>query len=295
MEGVSRELTILKNVATDNVVVNDVKPIIKWAGGKRQLLSAIKGLLPASYRCYYEPFLGGGAVLFGLLPNTAIVNDLNPQLINLYRQVKDASDKLIELIEELDGVPSDKERYLKIREEYNGKIATSTYDVECAAFMVWLNKHCFNGLYRTNKKGLFNVPYNNKKSGRSINEDDLRSMSSYLNENDVELRCGDFEKACSDVSAGDFVYFDSPYLPMSETANFTNYTGDGFSMGEHKRLAALFRRLDENGAKLMLSNNDTPLAYELYKGFNIHTIAVNRAINRNGSARTSREIIVTNY
>lgn len=295
MEGVSEGLILPKQFAANDIAPDGIRPIIKWAGGKRQLLPIIRGLMPASYRRYFEPFLGGGAVLLGLQPETAIVNDLNRQLINLYKQVKDAPDELIRLIRHLDGARCDKEHYLNVREEYNNKIATSTCDVECAAFMVWLNKHCFNGLYRTNKKGLFNVPYNNRKNGKSINEQDLRAVSVYLNSHNVELRQGDFEEACNGVGLDDFVYFDSPYLPMSETANFTSYTGDGFSMDEHERLAALFRDLDKKGAKLMLSNNDTQLAHELYGGFNIHTVAVNRAINRNGSARTSREIIVTNY
>lgn len=295
MEGVSEELTLSKRVIANKAGHIGVRPIIKWAGGKRQLLPAIKRLMPSSYGRYFEPFLGGGAVLFSVQPDVAVVNDLNPQLINLYRQVKQAPNELLEAIWRLDDVHSDKEYYLKNREKYNDKIVSSTLDAECAALMVWLNKHCFNGLYRTNRKGLFNVPYNNRKSGISVDGQNLRAMSIYLNSHEVGLLCGDFEKACEGASVDDLVYFDSPYLPMSETANFTNYTGDGFGVDEHKRLARLFKRLDKKGVKLMLSNNDTPLAYELYGEFNIHTVAVSRAINRNGSARTSREIIVTNY
>lgn len=272
-----------------------IKPIIKWAGGKRQLIKTIRRLAPSWYGRYFEPFLGGGAVLFDLEAEDAVANDSNRQLINLYRQVRDESDELIGLIRRLDSVACDREFYLRAREKYNEKIAMSICDVESAALMVWLNKHCFNGLYRTNKRGMFNVSFNNRKSGESIDEDNLRAMSAYLNSHNVELRSGDFEEACDEVKAGDFVYFDSPYIPMSKTANFTKYTGDGFHMEEHERLARLFRNLDKKGAKLMLSNNDTRLARELYKGFDIHEVDANHTINPYGNRNTCREIIVTNY
>lgn len=161
--------------------------------------------------------------------------------------------------------------------------------------MIWLNKHCFNGLYRVNKKGLFNVPYNNRVNGKSIDEDNIRAIGQYLKNEDVTITCKDFEEACEDVKPGDFVYFDSPYVPESETADFTNYSKGGFSFEEHKRLADLFRGLDKMGAKVMLSNNDVPLVRDLYAGYNIQSLDVKRMINRNANKRVGKEVLITNY
>ena len=160
---------------------------------------------------------------------------------------------------------------------------------------IWINKHCFNGLYRVNSKGLFNVPYNNKINGSSMNEQNLRDIGRYLNEANVEIREGDFEVACADVKGGDFVYFDSPYIPVSETANFTDYTKDGFSHEDHCRLAKLFKRLSEEGVKVMLSNHNVDLVHQLYDGFNIESVNVKRAINSDASKRVGEEVIITNY
>ena len=161
--------------------------------------------------------------------------------------------------------------------------------------MILINKHCFNGLYRVNLKGLFNVPYNDKAGGVSIDAANLRNIGLYLRSRDIEIRQGDFEDACADVAPGDFVYFDSPYVPVSETANFTDYTKDGFSLEDHRRLAALFRRLAAQGTKVMLSNHNVPLVHELYSGFTIEEVDVRRAINRDASKRSGKEVIITNY
>ncbi|MCH3950787.1 MAG: DNA adenine methylase [Acidaminococcus sp.] len=270
-------------------------PFIKWAGGKRQLLDRLIPLIPKEYNRYFEPFIGGGALLLAVQPEKAIINDTNEQLINIYRHLQKDVDKIISLIEEFDSVSCDKERYLAMRSRYNEKIKNHELDYECAALMIWINKHCFNGLYRVNSKGLFNVPYNNKTSGASIEPDNLRTIGNYFKNCNVEIRQGDFEKACSDVQADDFVYFDSPYVPVSETAYFTSYTKDGFSLDDHKRLAALFRKLDAKGTKIMLSNHNVPLVHELYEGYHIHVVDVRRAINRDAAKRTGEEVIVTNY
>ena len=161
--------------------------------------------------------------------------------------------------------------------------------------MIWINKHCFNGLYRVNSKGAFNVPYNNRGQVKSIDEQNIRAISDYLRRADVTITCLDFEKACEGVRANDFVYFDSPYIPESTTANFTDYTVDGFSLADHERLAALFKKLDGTGAKIMLSNNDVPLVRSLYQGFHIQSVEVKRMINSNAAKRTGREVLVTNY
>lgn len=195
----------------------------------------------------------------------------------------------------MDAVPCNKELYYDMREKYNKKIARSDFDAECAALMIWINKHCFNGLYRVNSKGIFNVPYNNKVNGKSIDESNIRAVSDYLKKSNVTITCFDFEKACESVAKGDFVYFDSPYVPESVTASFTDYTMDGFTLDDYERLSVLFKRLDKIGAKVMLSNNDVSLVRNLYDGYNVQSINVKRMINRNASKRTGKEVIITNY
>lgn len=271
-------------------------PVIKWAGGKTQLLEQIKSLMPTKYDHYYEPFVGSGAVFLGLAPTSYIhINDINFQLMNLFVQIKENCDSLIGMVDDFDSVPCTKEFYYEMRKQYNEAIKLGIYSVRCAALLIWINKHCFNGLYRVNNQGIFNVPYNNKTGGRSINEDNIREISAYLNRKKVFMYCGDYKDLCRTVTSGDFVYFDSPYVPESPTASFTKYTRNGFNLQDHEDLAELFKKLDKEGAKLMLSNNDVPLVRELYKGYNIHSFDVRRMINRNSSKRTGKEVIITNY
>ena len=270
-------------------------PVLKWAGGKGQLLDAIREGMPDSYRNYYEPFVGGGAVFLGVAPKRALVNDINEQLINLYRQLKASPAAVIDIVDDLDAAPCDKAFYLDVRKRYNLKISRRELDAECAALMVWTNKRCFNGLYRVNSKGLFNVPYNNRTNVRSVNRENVLSIGKFLQSADISFSCADFEAACRDASAGDFVYFDSPYIPADGVSNFTSYTKDGFTWKDHERLAALFRRLDAAGVKLMLSNCDAPIVRRLYDGFRIQSLPVKRLINCDGTKRTGQEVLITNY
>lgn len=270
-------------------------PMLKWAGGKTQLLDRIIARMPNTYNDYYEPFIGGGSVLLAMAPKRAVIGDINEQLINLYTQIRDKVEDIIFFVNKLDSRECDKEFYYSIRQRYNEKIMFHILDAECAALMIWVNKHCFNGLYRVNKEGLFNVPYNQKHTGKSIDENNLRSISEYLNNAEIMIKQGDFENVCCDVKAGDFVYFDSPYVPKTDTADFTHYAKGGFSFEDHERLAKLFYRLDKIGALCMISNNDVPLAHELYKGFNIESFDVKRMINRDASKRMGREVLITNY
>ena len=270
-------------------------PVLKWAGGKKQLLTAIRSMLPAEYDCYYEPFVGGGAVLFSVAPRKAVINDINTQLVNLYRQLQGAPEQIIEYVNILDAVHCDKDYYLSMRQKYNRKISANELDAECAALMIWINKHCFNGLYRVNRKGLFNVPYNNKSIGRSIDENNIRSIGEYLQKSDITMTCSDFEEVCRHVKPNDFVYFDSPYVPESKTADFTSYSRGGFEMADHERLARLFKRLDQIGAKLMLSNNDVEIVRELYCDYRITHLDVKRMINCDATKRNGKEVIITNY
>jgi len=272
-----------------------MSPFVKWAGGKKQLLDRLTERAPRSFGTYFEPFIGGGAFLLDFQPQKAVINDVNEQLLNVYIQLANDAEAVIAAVARYDAVPCDTAYYMSVRDKYNRKIMANELDAECAALMIWINKHCFNGLYRVNSKGLFNVPYNNKNGGVSVDAENLRTIGRYLREANVEIRHGDFEAACADAQAGDFVYFDSPYVPVSETANFTDYTKDGFSLEDHKRLADLFRRLDKKGVLLMLSNHNVPLVHELYAGYRIETVDVRRNINRDASKRVGKEVIITNF
>lgn len=276
---------------------NNVKvaPFLKWAGGKRQLLNQIKERMPKEYNDYYEPFIGGGAVLFELQPEKATINDINISLINVYRQVKDNTEEFIKLVNKLDSEmwEDGKEYYLDIREKYNDKLLKKEYDLELAALFTFMNKHCFNGLYRVNKKGLFNVPYN-KSRRTSIEEDDVRETAKYLKT--VNILEGDFEKACKDAKKGDFIFFDSPYAPLNPTS-FEAYTKEGFDVDSHKRLAKLYDELTERGCYCMLTNHNTEFINELYsnKGYKIDVVSVKRMINSDASNRKGEEVIICNY
>lgn len=276
-----------------------MKPVIKWVGGKTQLLEHIKERLPInfnkySYQKYYEPFLGGAAVLLELNPTNSVVSDINPELINMYIQVRDRVEEVIHHLTIYDNqheIWSDpKDYYYKVREYFNAELGTNT--AQQAARFIYLNKHCFNGLYRVNKKGQFNVPFNGKLSGWSADPDHLREVSTRLK--DTDIRCGDYVDAVKDAGPNDFVFFDSPYAPITATS-FTDYTKEGFDYEDHVTLAALFRTLTNRGCFCMLTNHDTPLIRELYKDFRIEVVDVRRSINRKGDGRTGKEVIITNY
>ncbi|HFI0959126.1 DNA adenine methylase [Streptococcus suis] len=272
-----------------------LQPFTKWTGGKRQLLPVIKSLMPDNYNSYFEPFIGGGAVFFELIPKKAIINDFNSELINCYRQIKDNPQKLIELLVEHQKNNS-KDYYLELRSVDRDDRIHAMTDTERAARIMYMLRVDFNGLYRVNSKNQFNVPYGRYKNPKIVDSDLILSISQYLNKNNIEILTGDFEKAVEDVGAGDFVYFDPPYIPLSETSAFTSYTHEGFSYEEQVRLRDVFRKLDKKGAYVMLSNSSSPLVEELYKGFNIHKV---EAIRTNGAKASSRgkisEFIVTNY
>lgn len=278
----------------DFLPTDEISPVVKWIGGKTQLLSRIESLLPDSYNRYYEPFLGGGALLFSHQPNDAVVNDRNEQLMNVYEVIKNEPDNFIHMIQVWDSVPCDKDIYLSRRDRFNEKISGRVFDVEAALF-VWLNKHCFNGLYRVNAKGLFNAAFNNKLQIDSIDESNVRRMHRFLKDSSISLRTGDFETACQDVQEGDFVYFDSPYAPISSTANFVSYDKSGFNEDNHRRLAELFKNLDERGAFLLLSNHNVPLIRNLYEDFDISVVSVRRSVNRDGLNRTGEEVLIKNF
>lgn len=272
-----------------------LQPFTKWTGGKRQLLPIIKSLMPDNYNNYFEPFVGGGALFFDLSPNKAVINDFNNELINCYQQIKKYPQKLIELLAKHQENNS-KEYYLKLRSADRDNRIDKMTNVERAARIMYMLRVDFNGLYRVNSKNQFNVPYGRYKNPKIVDSDLILSISQYLNSNNIKILTGDFEKAIQDVAVGDFVYFDPPYVPLSETSAFTSYTHEDFTYEDQVRLRDCFKKLDEKGAFLMLSNSSSPLVEELYKDFNIHKVEVTRT---NGAKTSSRgrisEIIVTNY
>ena len=274
---------------------SSVAPFVKWAGGKRQLITQIRERMPEKYNDYYEPFIGGGAVIFDLLPANALINDINKALINTYRTICNEPDAFLKEVNRLDNDmwEDGKKYYYTIREHYNDKLMRSEYDVELAALFVFINKHCFNGLYRVNGKGLFNVPYNNSRRV-SVDEDVIIATSEYLR--GVTIIDGDFEQACKNAKKGDFVFIDSPYAPLNPTS-FESYTKEGFDIESHKRLEKLYDELTARGCYCMLTNHNTELINELYgnKDYKIDVVSVKRMINSDASNRVGEEVIICNY
>lgn len=274
---------------------SNASPFVKWAGGKRQLLPQIKKRLPEKYNKYYEPFVGGGAVVFELKPANTLINDINKALINTYRQICNAPKDFLEEVDKLDREmwEDGKEYYYFLREQYNNKMLNLEYDIKLAALFVFINKHCFNGLYRVNSKGLFNVPYNNSRR-MSVDKKVIMDVSQYLQ--NITIMEGDFEAACIDAEKGDFIFFDSPYIPLNLTS-FESYTKEGFDIESHKRLARLYDELTNRGCMCMLTNHNTDLVNELYggKGYKIDVVSVKRMINSDASNRVGEEVIIYNY
>ena len=272
-----------------------LKPFVKWAGGKRQLLGEILERIPHTFENYIEPFLGGGAVLFALQPKRALINDINASLIHTYKTIASEPQEFIVKIKELDSRISEggKEYYYLIRDLYNSKLMREEFDLELAAIFIFLNKHCFNGLYRVNAKGLFNVPYNNSKKD-SIDEEVILEVSKYLK--NITICLGDFEDACKSAKEGDFIFLDSPYAPLNPSS-FESYTKEGFDMESQVRLSKLFDNLTQKGCYCMLTNHNTEFINDLYgnKGYKMDVVSVKRMINSDASKRIGEEIIICNY
>ena len=279
------------------VLVNPlVKPFVKWAGGKRQLVPTIlANYLPKNYnlQTYYEPFIGGGALLFSLQPKKAVINDSNAELINCYRIIKNSLD---ELIEDLKNHKNDEYYYYEIRDWDREKNFKSKTEVQRASRIIFLNKTCYNGLFRVNSQGQFNVPFGKYKNPNILDIAVLKAVNKYLNENQVTILNSDFQKAVKDAKRGDFIYFDPPYDPVSETASFTGYDVNGFNKQEQRRLKEVFDDLNSRGCHILLSNAYTEFIEYLYKDY-LHTkISAIRAINCNGKKRGKvDEILVKNY
>ena len=273
------------------------KPFVKWVGGKRQLLKQFRdlGLYPPELfdpttNTYYEPFVGGGAVFFDLLPERAELSDLNRELVITYNVIKNNID---ELIFSLKQHIYDKEYYLEVRAKNVNKLS----DIEVASRFIFLNRTGFNGLYRVNKKGQFNVPFGRYSNPVICDEENLRRVSRELQ--NVIIKHQDYTSVLKNAQKGDFIYFDPPYYPLNRTSSFTAYTSESFLEKEQTELRDTFVELHKRGCYIMLSNSDTPFINDLYSeidGATIHKITAGRAINSKGSGRGKiTELLVTNY
>ncbi len=272
-----------------------IKPFLKWAGGKRQLLAQLLKEMPSDFDCYYEPFLGGGAVFLELQPAKAVVGDQNVQLINTYLAIKNDLPALIELLDE-HKAKNCRDYYYSIREmDRDPDEFSLLHPVEQAARVIYLNKTCYNGLYRVNGQGLFNVPYGaNGKNPTIYNEVSLKAISGYLNNADITIAAMDFDKCVKTATKNDFIYFDPPY--HTNSTNFNGYQAGGFNEHEQSRLASLFDRLSRKGVKAMLSNSDTRFIADLYASHKISYVCANRTINSKPCGRGKvNEILVKNY
>jgi DNA adenine methylase len=261
------------------------RPFLKWAGGKSQLIPQYDRHFPDRYRTYYEPFLGGGAIFFHLAPRRAVLTDINPALVNVYECVRDRVEELIKLLEAHERAHS-LTHYYQVRAKHSGS------DLQQAARLIYLNKTCFNGLYRENSKGEFNVPMGRYKKPVVCPAELLRSVSESLRS--VKIAVRPFDAVLSTATSQDFVYFDPPYYPISPSSSFTAYSRNAFTEADQVHLRDVFAKLAQRGTRVMLSNSDCPFVRELYQDFTIHTITATRSINANAQKRGKiTEILVT--
>ena len=277
----------------DNMIEVKIPTFVKWAGGKTQLISQFTKFFPTKIERYFDVFVGGGAVAFYIIqkykPKEVFISDINEELINTYEIIR---DNLVDLIKSL------KEHKQKHSKEYYYKIRAlnpkELNKVERASRFIYLNKSCFNGLYRVNSKGGFNVPIGSSKNPAILPEADLILISKLLK--NVTIKVMSFEKILSYAQKGDFCYFDPPYFPLKKGKSFTTYTSSNFLEKEHEQLAEIFRELDKKGCKVMLSNSDTEFVKSLYKGYKTKIVKASRMINCNGNGRGKiNEIVVLNY
>lgn len=271
-----------------------IAPVLKWAGGKRQLLDTLIPLVPKDYSVYCEPFVGGGALFFALQPQSACINDVNHELIRVYTVIKNDVDALIEQLKQFQ---NNKDQFYEIRSwDRNKDKYNHLSDIEKAARIIYLNKTCFNGLFRVNASGEFNVPFGNYANPNIVNEPVLRAISFYFNNSEIVFNAVDYAEILKNLPDNAFVYLDPPYDPVSVTANFTSYTKDGFSRDEQIKLRKCCDELNERGIKFMLSNSATDFICDQYSKYNIEIISAKRLVGADASKRGRiQEVIVRNY
>jgi len=276
-----------------------MKPLLKWAGGKRHIAAELHLSFPADWNkgTYIEPFIGGGAMFLFLAPERALIADLNIRLFGFYSHVKTSPDEvfngILQISKGFNETPLEKKKdfFLELRSKYNSSDVSS---VESAILLYSLNKLCFNGLYRENSKGFFNVPFGQKKSFPTLEREDFESASILLQK--ATISNSDFEETLSNAVAGDFVYLDPPYIPIDTTSSFTSYHADGFGLPDQARLAQRMIEMKESNIKAVCSNSDTPLSREVYGNLNIKTIQAPRMVSARASGRGSvSELVITNF
>ena len=277
----------------ESLVNEYYKPILKWAGGKRQLLPVLIKNIPDKFNTYYEPFIGGAALLISLYSlnkiNESVISDINKDLYNLYKTIKENPQQLIDELDNLE-FKNNKEDYYKARELFN-----STEDpANRSALLIYLNRHGYNGLYRVNSSNKFNVPFGKYNNPGMPSSRNIMSLSELFQS--CTIMNSDFELTVNNAKKGDFVYFDPPYMPLSKTSYFTGYTHSGFDEKDQERLAKTFQELSDRGVYVMESNSSTDFIKELYKDFNLLEVDARRNINSVGTKRNSiKELIITNY
>ncbi|MEG2088108.1 MAG: DNA adenine methylase [Angelakisella sp.] len=271
-----------------------VGPVLKWVGGKRQLLEMLIPLLPKKITTYCEPFVGGGALLFALQPHTAYINDINGDLIGVYNVIKTDVEALIAALSEY---RNNAEDFYTVRDwDRNKDKYSSLTDVERAARVLYLNKTCYNGLFRVNSAGEFNSPFGSYRNPNIVNAPTLRAVSAYFNTATVYLSSSDYTTVLQAIPKGTFVYLDPPYDPVSDTANFTGYSRGGFSRENQVQLRECCDALHTRGIKFMLSNSATDFVREQYAAYHITTVQAKRSINSISSKRGEvDEVVVRNY
>ena len=274
--------------------MSKISPILKWAGGKRQLLSEIIPLVPSSFDAYYEPFVGAGAVLLALQPQKAIVNDANTELITVYEVIRDNPSELIDLLKQHEA-KHNKEHYYLIRDLDRHEDAFSSLDkITKAARTIYLNRTCFNGLYRVNQKGYFNTPMRRNTSIQIVNEVGIQKISQYLNSANITFLNSDYHFALETVSSGDFVFLDPPYFPTSRDS-FVRYDMSPFGIEEQHELKKVCDQLTQKGIRFIETNSDCDEIRELYSDYRLIEIDVRRSINARVDGRRGKELIILNY
>ena len=272
-----------------------VVPFLKWAGGKRQLMPEIRKMLPngVTNHPYYEPFIGGGALFFELLPKRAVINDYNEELINVYTVIRDNPS---ELIEDLKRHKNTAEYFYKIRAIDRQPLFSNLTRIERASRIIYLNKTCYNGLYRVNNAGEFNSPFGRYKNPNIVNEPVIKAVSKYLNSSQIQISSCDYALILKDIPTDSFVYLDPPYHPISESSSFTGYVQGGWDEGDQLRLRDVCNRLRDNGIKFLLSNSASDFIREIYSDYNIHIVQAKRSVNSNSSRRGQvDEFLIRNY
>ncbi len=274
-----------------------VKPFLKWAGGKRQLQEVLRANLPSQWdrntKSYFEPFIGGGAMLFDLQPPQATISDRNPQLIDCYEVIRDTVD---ELIEELKKHSNEESYYYNLRDWDRNDILSTKSKIESVARIIFLNKTCYNGLFRVNAAGQFNVPFGRYKNPNILDMSGLKAVSAYFHTCKINILNEDFQLAVSKAESGDFIYFDPPYDPISSTASFTSYYVNKFDKDEQIRLKETFDDLNHRGCHVLLSNAYTDFIRDLYRDYEQVKVSATRSINSVATKRGKvEEVLIKNY